>query len=275
VRHPVILIALHEFTINRRNKWVISFAGLFTFLTFFVAYFGMVTSGYAGFQDFTRTSASIINLAGFILPLFALLLGVFSFISDKEYLELLVTQPLSRFQVLLGKYLGLLLTLVGASIVGFGVPGVIISLSIGIEGAILYTAVVFSSIILGIIFLGISLLITFVSDRRQIELGVSIGVWLYFELVYGLVMMGTTLYFSHTTLKSILLFGLFGNPVDLARVLSLLVVGGPYFFGAAGATLIKMTGSTMFAVLLGSSGLLIWMVLPLAVSNWLFAKRNL
>ena len=60
-------ICWQEFTLNRRNRWVVSFAGLFTGLTLLIAYFGMVTSGYAAFQDFVRTSASIINLGGFLI----------------------------------------------------------------------------------------------------------------------------------------------------------------------------------------------------------------
>ena len=62
-----------------------------------------MTSGYAGFQDFTRTSASLVNAGGFLIPLFALILGVFSFVTHPEYLELLVTQPVPRFRVLLGQ----------------------------------------------------------------------------------------------------------------------------------------------------------------------------
>ena len=115
----VWMICRQEFTLNRRNRWVVSFAVLFAVLTLLVAWFGMVTSGYAGFQDFTRTTASIVNLAALLIPLFALLLGVFSFITNQHYLEILVTQPVSRSRVLLGKYLGLVLTVLGASLLGF------------------------------------------------------------------------------------------------------------------------------------------------------------
>ena len=78
MKSAVAMICWQEFTLNRRNRWVVSFAVLFAALTLLLAYFGMVTSGYAGFQDFTRTSASIVNLAGFLIPLFAMLLGVFT-----------------------------------------------------------------------------------------------------------------------------------------------------------------------------------------------------
>ena len=152
---PVIQIARQEFIINRRNRWVVLFAVLFALLSLALAYFGMITSGYSGFQDFVRTSASLINLGGFLLPLFALLLGVFSFLTNREYLEILATQPVSRSGVLLGKYFGLLLSVLAAATLGFGLPGIVISTAIGLEGATTYLVVVAFSCILAAIFTGL------------------------------------------------------------------------------------------------------------------------
>ncbi len=269
------LIAKQEFTLNRRNRWVISFAVVFSVLTILVSLLGMVTSGYSGFQDFVRTSASIINLDGFIVPLFALLLGVFSFLSHREHLELMVTQPISRAKIILGKYLGLLLTVIGATLLGFGLPGIVFSLAVGVEGAFQYFIVVLLALLLSVVFTGLAVLISLLSRRQQIALGVSVGLWIFFELLYGMLMLGTTLHFSHATLKVLLLAGLTGNPVDLTRVLSLLVIGGPHFFGPAGATLIKLTGSASVASLLGLAAILLWIVIPMLVSIRVFSRQNL
>lgn len=271
----VWMICRQEFTLNRRNRWVVSFAVLFATLTLMVAWFGMVTSGYSGFQDFTRTSASIINLGGFLIPLFALLLGVFSFITNSDYLEIMVTQPVSRTQVLMGKYLGLVLTVLWTSLLGFGLPGVLIALVIGVVGAENYLLVVFYSCLLATIFTGLSVLISLVARRRQLALGIALGVWIFCEVVYGLLMLGTTLYLPASVLETTLLVGLLGNPVDLARVLSLLEVGGPHLFGPAGATLVKLAGSPTVAKLFGLAGLLAWLVLPVAISARIFGKQNL
>jgi len=275
VSRPVLWIAEQELTLNRRNRWVVSFAALYTLLTLMVSIFGMVTSGYAGFQDFVRTAVSVVNLSGFVVPLFALLLGVFSFLAHREHLELLVTQPISRAQVVLGKYLGLLATVLGATILGLGLPGIVISFSVGLEGALEYALVSLLALLLSVVFTGLAVLIALLCDRQQIALGVSVGVWIFFELVYSLVMLGTTLYFSRATLKVLLLAGLLGNPIDLTRVLSLLAVGGPEFFGPAGATLIKMTGSTPMAGLIGLAALALWVVIPLLISIRIFSRQNL
>jgi len=58
-------------------------------------------------------------------------------------------------------------------------------------------------------------------------------------------------------------------------VLSLLQVGGPHLFGPAGATLVKLTGSSAVATALGLVGLLLWVVVPLFVAVKLFKRQNL
>ncbi len=275
MKHPIILIAWQEFVLNRRNKWIASFAIIFALITFIISYFGMVTSGYSGFQDFARTSTSLVNFAGFIIPLFALLLGVFSFISNKEYMELMVIQAVSRFQFILGKYVGLLLTLFGATIIGFTLPGIIISLVIGVEGILGYGLVILFYLLLGVVFTSCSILISQISNRQQIALGIAIGVWIFFEVVYGLLILGTTLYLSSPVLKYTLILGLLGNPIDIVRILSLISVGGLEFFGPAGVTLLKFAGSEWLTILYGMIALFLWTVIPLGVSIKIFSRQNL
>jgi Cu-processing system permease protein len=275
VSAPALVVAWHEFLINRRNRWVTFFAVLFSGLTLGLAYFGMVTSGYAGMQDFTRTAASLVNAGGFLIPLFALVLGVFSFVSHPEYLELLSTQPVSRTRILLGRYLGLSLTVLGAAALGFGLPGVIIAMAAGTGGAQRYLAVIAYLSLLALAFTGLAVLVTLVVRRRPIALGVALGLWIFFELVYGVLMLGSTLYLPARVLETTLLVGLLGNPVDLARVLCLLQVGGPHLFGPAGATLVKLTGSVGVATAAGLSGLLLWVVGPLLAAIRVFRRQDL
>lgn len=271
----VFQIAQQEFALHRRNRWVISFAVLFASLGLAVSYFGMITSGYTGFQDFVRTSASLINLGGFLLPLFALLLGVFSFLTHREYLEILATQPISRRGILLGKYFGLLISVLAAAALGFGLPGAVIAASIGLEGAWTYLVVVLYSCLLAAVFTGLSVLIVLLAKRRPLALGIAIGVWIFFELVYGLLMLATTLYLPPAIAKNVLLVGLGGNPIDVVRVLCLLEVGGPHLFGPAGATLIKLTGSTPVANFVGLLIIVAWIVIPVMLSIVVFRRQDL
>jgi len=269
------LIAWQEFTLHRRNRWVVSFGVLFALLTLVIAFFGMVTSGYAGFQDFIRTSASLIGLTGFVAPLFALLLGVQSFVIDPAYFELLTTQPITRRQILLGKYTGLFMTLCVTMGLGFGIAGVIIALRIGLIGALAFAWVVLLSIALGAVFIGLAVLLAVVLHRRPVALGAAIGVWLFFELVYGLFVLGSTLYLEPTTLQPTLVVALLGNPVDLIRVLSLLATAGTHFFGPAGATLLRLSGSESAMYAVATAGVIFWLVAPPFIAAKLFARQDI
>jgi Cu-processing system permease protein len=126
-----------------------------------------------------------------------------------------------------------------------------------------------------LIFLGCAILIAQVTRRQQLAVGISIGVWIFFEVIYGLIILGTTIYFSADILKYILIFSLMGNPIDIARVLSLIAVGGLEFFGPAGATLYKLAGSQSLAMVYGLFTLALWMVIPLFISVRLFSKHDL
>jgi Cu-processing system permease protein len=118
-------------------------------------------------------------------------------------------------------------------------------------------------------------LISVAAHRRQVALGIALGVWVFYELLYGVLMLGTTLYLPPGVLKVVLLGGLLGNPIDVARVLSLLEVGGPHLFGPAGATLVKLTGSPLLATLFGLAALLAWVVAPVALATRIFNRQSL
>ncbi len=133
----------------------------------------------------------------------------------------------------------------------------------------------FYSFLLSIVFTSLSLLISLLAGRRQIALGIALAVWIFYELLYGILTLGTTLYLSPSVLKTTLLIGLLGNPVDITRVLSLLQIGGPHLFGPAGATLVKLTGSGSLATLYGLVGLLLWASLPVVAAIRIFKRQNL
>jgi hypothetical protein len=105
--------------------------------------------------------------------------------------------------------------------------------------------------------------------------GIALAVWILFEVVYGVVMLGTTLYLTPHALQIVLIGGLLGNPIDTVRVLSLLQVGGIHLFGPGGATLIKMTGSVTFASVVGLLGLTFWSVAPVLLSMRVFKRQDL
>ncbi|MCP4567435.1 MAG: ABC transporter permease subunit [FCB group bacterium] len=273
--NKILLIARQDLKLNLRNKWILGVSILFGILTLSIAYSGMVTSGYVGFQDFRRTGASIVSLVLYLVPILALMMGSYTFVSSREYLDWIVTQPISRWKILLGKYLGALGSLAISTIAGFAFAGIIISIRIGAEGSLRFMLVVLQALLLGAVFLSLALLLSILVRRRQAAVGLSILIWFFFVIFYDLAIFASTTYLSHGTLKVSLLLGLFLNPVDMVRVTSLMAVGGESIFGAAGVVAVKMLGSMGALIIISLILTICWIIAPLLLSMKIFSKQNI
>src|SRR6266511_3667919 len=192
--HAITTIARQELVINIRNRWTIVFAGVFGVLVLAISYFGLVTGGAVGFQGFARTSASLLNMVLYIIPLVALTMGTLSFTSEKSASELL------------------------------------------------YPAFIGFSLLLALIFLSLSTFISAVCRRKTKAFGVALFVWFFFVLFYDLIVIGATFLFKERTANAFIFGSLFGNPVDMVRVASLMTLNGKDIFGAGGAALLRFLG---------------------------------
>jgi Cu-processing system permease protein len=271
----ITVIAGQELRVTLRSKWVQIFAVVFVVLTLAISYFGMMTSIVVGFEGFTRTTASLLNLVLYLIPMFALAAGTLSFSIDKGAAEMLFSQPVLRSEVLLGKVLGLFSSLATAVVFGFGVSGLVIAARTGLEGITRYLGFIALSLLLLLTFLCLGALASVISEGRARAFGTALAMWFVFVLFYDLVALGIALlvnpHFSHT----VILVSLFGNPVDLARVSGLLILGGSTIFGTAGASLVRTFGSTTLSLLALAAAALLWSVFVLTAAGWRLAKREI
>jgi Cu-processing system permease protein len=273
--HSIITIARQELVVNIRNRWTMIFASVFGILVLAISYFGMVSAGAIGFQGFARTSASLLNLVLYVIPLVALTMGTLSFTADAGANELLYSQPVSRFEVLLGKLAGLFTAMVTATFIGFGLAGFVISFKAGNSGASRYPILVGFSLLLALIFLSLSAFISIVCRRKTKAFGVAVFVWFFFVLFYDLLAIGSTFIFKEHT-ANILIFGsLFGNPVDIVRVSCLMLLDGQSIFGVAGASLLKFAGGEKTSLLVLALTLATWIVIPAAAAHAFLRRQDI
>jgi Cu-processing system permease protein len=268
-------IARQELVINIRNRWTLVFAGVFGVLVLAISYFGLVTAGSVGFQGFARTSASLLNMVLYIVPLVALTMGTLSFTSEKSAGELLFSQPVSRGEILLGKFLGLFASIFTATLIGFGLAGVIIAAKAGTEGGLRYPALVGFSLLLALIFLSLSAFISALCHRKSKAFGVALFVWFFFVLFYDLLVIGLTFLFKERTANAFIFGSLFGNPVDMVRIASLMTLNGKDIFGAGGAALLRFLGGERLSILLLLIALGLWVVAPLFVAQRLLRRQDI
>lgn len=273
--NAVRTIARQELVINIRNRWTLIFAAAFGLLVLSISYFGLVTGGAIGFQGFARTSASLLNLVLYIVPLVALTMGTLSFTSEKSASELLFSQPVTRGEILLGKLSGLFAAISAATVAGFGLSGLIIAARAGAQGALRYPVFVALSLLLALVFLVLAALVAAWCQRKAKAIGVSLFLWFFFVLFYDLIVIGGTLLMKERAANQFILASLFGNPVDMVRVASLLSLEGQEIFGAAGAALARAMGGEGASVVLLTAGLLAWVALPFGWALRLLKRQDI
>jgi Cu-processing system permease protein len=273
--HAIRLIAGQELLIHIRNKWILLFATVFAALSLAISYFGMVTVGETGFQGFTRTSASLLNLVLYLIPLIALSMGALSFSSEKGGGELLFSQPVSRNEILLGKLAGDFLSMAVATLLGFGLSGIVIAANAGSAGALRYPFFVLFSLLLSLIFLSLAALVSAACQRKTKSFGVALFVWFFFVLFYDLIVIGLTFLLKEHTANQVLFLSLFGNPVDMVRVATLIILDGDQIFGAAGAALLKFLGGRQLAVFSLCAALSLWIAIPTFLTGRLLKGQDI
>ena len=265
---PLLLVARQELRLAARSRWVQIFAAVFALLSLGVAGSGYVLSGGHGFQDFARTSASLVELVALVVPLAALLMGVLALAPERGTAELLYAQPVARRTVLLGKLLGLFAALSAAESVGFGAAGLVIFSQAGEEGGAGYALLVLGSILLTAAFLAIAALLAAgaVGRRRVRALALAIVVWFVAVVLLDVAALGAASLLPSGLASRVLIVSVIVNPVGAVRTGALLAIEGTAAFGAASLALLRFTRGEAGAAAALAASIALWIVVPAALA---------
>ncbi|MFS8973987.1 ABC transporter permease subunit [Cupriavidus necator] len=188
----VAVLAAKEFRDRMRNRWVLAVAAVFTALSVAIGYFGGAEQGVLGPRSLEFVITSLASLVIYLVPMIALLLGFDAVVGERERgsLDLLLSLPLTRGELLLGKYLGLAAALVLATAGGFALLAVLLARQFGWPGLYHYLGFVASAALLGLAFLSLALWLSVLSRDRAQASGLAIGLWFFFVLVFDLLLLG-------------------------------------------------------------------------------------
>src|SRR5512137_1844215 len=102
---PILVLAEKEFRDGLRNKWVFGATLLLAALAFALAFLGSSPTGLLEAAPLAVSVVSISSLTIFLIPLIALLIGYDAIVgeADRGCLLLMLTYPLSRLELILGK----------------------------------------------------------------------------------------------------------------------------------------------------------------------------
>lgn len=267
------VIAREEYRRALETRWLFVFSILFVALVLGLSYFGLTQSREVGFQGFARVTLSLMNLVLLVVPLTGLLLGVASLAGGGDHLPLLLAQPVSRGEVLAGKFVGLGLALAVAQALGFGGGGAVIALNAGGDQWPGFAALTALAMVLGWLHVGAALCIAAVWPDRLKAMAAALALWLLLVVAYDLGVLGATSMLRGLPLQTVLFPALLLNPVDLARVMVTLAVGSGALFGPTSAVLIKTFG-TGWGLVVGLTVLVLETAVPLAIALAVFRRRD-
>ncbi|CAM3683602.1 ABC transporter permease [Roseateles saccharophilus] len=269
-------LAGKEFRDRLRNRWALVAALLFTVFSMAIAYFGGAQQGQVGLRSVEVTVTSLVSLAIYLVPLMALLLGYDAIVGERERgsLDLLLALPITRLELLLGKYLGLAAALLAASFAGFSIVGVLVYRAFAWAGLFHYLGFMLSSALLGLAFLSLAMLLSVVARERARASGVAMVLWFGFVLVFDLLLLGLLVassgqlgaWLSGDVLGYVLLL----NPTDVFRILNMFSMEdmrGLYGLASVVPDALMRPG-VLTAAMLG------WIVAPLLLAAWKFRSSS-
>ena len=264
----IFTVAAKEFRDRIRNRWVLAVALVFAVFSLVIAYFGGAQQGAVGFRSIEFTIASLVSLVIYLIPLIALLLGFDAIVGERERgsLDLLLSLPITRLELLMGKYLGLAAALTLSTLVGFGLVAVLLYQHISWAGLYHYIGFMVSSVLLGLAFLSMAVLMSVIARDRTRASGLAIAMWFFFVLVFDLlllgILVGTGGRFGGDAFAWLLLL----NPADVFRILNVFSLDDVRTLYGLASIVPPSLGSP--AVM--GSVMLAWIVLPLALARWRF-----
>lgn len=269
----IITIARKEVHDALRNKWFVLYSIAFAALSLALASLALAGTGQYGFGGFGRTAASLINLVMLIVPLMALSAGAGSLAGERERgtLNYLLAQPVTRFEVLVGKYVGLAIALLASLCLGFGACAAVIASRAGSADAASFITLVICAYALALAMLSVGMLISSVTRRSSVALAAALFTWLGVVFLGDLGLMGSTLAFNLSVPQ---MLGLsLVNPLQVFKMASLTSLHASLdVLGPAGLYASQHWGDRLPLIFGGA--LAGWIVLPLIAAQLLFARRG-
>ena len=237
-----------------RNRWTYAY-----FIFFLLVSVGLLRMS----SSMSMAVASLMNIITALVPLVGVLFGAIYFYNSREFIELLLSQPLRRRSLFLGHYLGLALSLSVSLLLGLSVPFLLFGIS-GSGQAGNFLNLVCVGVALTFVFSGLAYLIALTHDNRMKGFALAIGVWLLLAVVYDGLFMAALVIFEDYPLEKVSLIASILNPIDLSRIIIMLKLDVAAIFGYTGAVFNKFLGATP-GIILSFLALALWIVCPVGL----------
>jgi Cu-processing system permease protein len=270
----IALVAAREACLALGSRWFVLASGCFLALSLGLSMLGLAGAERSGLAGFDRTTASVLNLALLFVPLVTLTLGGLAIAGPLEDASMggLLAQPITRLEVYIGTYAGLLAAVGAAVCTGFGATGLIVGMRAGSGNVQVFLGLVGLMLLLGAATLALGTLLSVALRTRARVVGAAFSAWLLLVYVSDLGVIGLTIARSLRPAQVFVLALL--NPVEQARVLGTLLLSdrldvlGPVAvfgldtFGQSGLVALLATALAAMAVTTLAAGYALFRKVP-------------
>ncbi len=242
-----------------RNKFVILYTLFLLLVT--LSMFSLDT-------DPGKSTISLLNIILLVVPLVSIVFTTIHFYNSYEFIELLLSQPVSRRTIYFAEYLSIALALSLAYFIGVAVPLFFFDFNV----AAIY--LILSGLALTLVFVSLAFVAAVSTRDKAKAIGVSLLFWFYFTLIYDGFILYVIYSFSDYPLEKIILMLVSLNPIDLARIIILLKLDLSALMGYTGAFYKNFFGSNLgvaYSFLL----LLLWTLVPLLLAMRRFVRKDM
>ena len=269
-------IAKKEFLDNYRNKWIIALSIIFLILTLVISYFS--TRGGVGWKDLGNTIGGMMFFVQILIPIIALMLSYATIVGEREKgsLSLLLSYPIKREEIIIGKFLGLSSVLAIAIFIGFGISGIIIGINVKDVQWGDYLVFILSSILFGVVYIALAIFFSSVLKKRSTAIGAAIFIWFLFAMIWNIILFGILvsnygfdkISQEDWTAPDWYYVSSIINPITAFSMLVALNVG-PVQADIAGKLPTFYTTETTLLILF------LWVIIPLLVALYIFKKKDI
>ncbi len=211
--------------------------------------------------DMDKAVITLLNIIIVLTPLIGTVFGIMYYYTSKEFIVLLLAQPIKRNIIFLGQYLGVALSLSLSLVIGLGLP--FVGYGLFKSSSIFdFLTLILVGAFLTFIFVALAYNIALIFDDKIKGFGFAILVWLFLAVIYDGLLLLLMIRFQEYPLDNFALGAIMLNPIDLSRILILLKLDISALLGYTGAVFKKFFG-TQFGTFISLFVLSLWVVLPL------------
>lgn len=216
----------------------------------------------------SKAILSLLNIVLIVVPLISMIFTTIHYYNSYEFIELMLSQPLSRTKIVLSEYAGVALSLLSAFFIGVGIPVLLFAFN---ETGL---ALLFTGGALTLVFTSIAFLASIKARDKARGIGSALLLWFYFALIYdGLVLLILFSFSDYPMEKFTLLLSAL-NPIDLGRIFIMLKMDVSALMGYTGALYKDFFGSAT-GVLFTVGIMFLWIALPLWRAMRAFKRKDL